>query len=371
MPNPNALVSTVVRFEPPLERISADELRRVGGVSVVFEGDRRLRLDPAEPRATGLARVLDGLSKVRTPAYVEFDPATSNITRLLIPHVTRVLAIQPAEGGLSAQIAFSHGTHLLPRESTDFTELETLLRDAMRTSQLVVVTETDDHQIIDVRPYTPGPGGPPSPFPEVPPPGPVKALPVTWGCGLWGWLCAIFPWFCCISLARAQQAFNAMAATTCDPLTVPPPCIPFLYPDDGCWARAHEMCRLMISMGLNPRKVWIQGSLHVNTRNNPRCYVNWGWHVAPTLCVRTGWFQTTDMVIDPSLFTMPVDEPTWKGVQGDPSATLTPTDASIYWLWGYGTDPNYSQTNYYLNVYRLRLQNRAVQYGPPPYANCP
>ena len=33
----------------------------------------------------------------------------------------------------------------------------------------------------------------------------------------------------------------------------------------------------------------------------------WGWHVAPTLCVRgPGFFQHQDMVIDPSLFTTPV-----------------------------------------------------------------
>jgi hypothetical protein len=75
------------------------------------------------------------------------------------------------------------------------------------------------------------------------------------------------------------------------------------------------------------------------------------------------------MVIDPSLFTTPVSKATWKGVQGDPGATLTDTDASDY-LWG-ATDPNYTQTDYDLNTYRLQLQARALQQGPPPYANCP
>ena len=62
--------------------------------------------------------------------------------------------------------------------------------------------------------------------------------------------------------------------------------ISWLYPDDGCWGRAHEMCRLMINAGAHPRKVWIYGKLHTLTKNNPNCFVNWGWHVAPTLCVR-------------------------------------------------------------------------------------
>src|SRR6202008_2347296 len=105
---------------------------------------------------------------------------------------------------------------------------------------------------------------------------------------------------------RAGELFDLVSAQTCDPLTVPPPCIPFLYPDDGCWGRAHEMCRLMINMGLSPRKVWIDHSfghfLHVNTKNNPQCFVEWGWHVAPTLCVRGPKFcPTQSMVIDPSL----------------------------------------------------------------------
>jgi hypothetical protein len=163
-----------------------------------------------------------------------------------------------------------------------------------------------------------------------------------------------------------------MNATSCDPLTVPAPCIPFLYPDDGCWGRAHEMCRLMINMGRKPKKVWIQGNLNVPTRNNPTCHVGWGWHVAPTLCVRgPGFCKHKEMVIDPSLFTTPVSKSTWKGVQGDPDATLTDSAASIFYLWGNITDPTYVQTNQVLATYRLQLQNRAIQQGPPPYANCP
>ena len=166
-----------------------------------------------------------------------------------------------------------------------------------------------------------------------------------------------------------------MSATTCDPLTVPPPCIPFNFPDDGCWARAHEMCRLMIAMGLSPRKVWIDNSpgqmLHVDTKNNPQCFVEWYWHVAPTLCVRGSvWFRARTMVIDPSIFTAPVTVTKWKGVQHDPGATLTFTPAS-YFTSGGGTDPTYSSTNAILAYYRLALQTRSIQVGPPPYANCP
>ena len=50
-----------------------------------------------------------------------------------------------------------------------------------------------------------------------------------------------------------------------------------------------------------------------------------------------------------------------EGVQGDPNATLTDSDASIFYLWGSVTDPTYTQTNQVLATYRLQLQNRAIQ----------
>jgi hypothetical protein len=378
MPNPNAVVSSVIRFEPPLDRAPAELLRAERGLFVELEGGRRVRLDSADPRSVGFTQILDGLSKLRLPVYLEIDPATSVITRLLIPQLTRVVGVrQNDKGGLDVELDLSHGRHVLPRGQPDFSELERQLREAVTNRVPVILTEDDEHNIIDIRFFKPGPDVPLPPFPpEVPP---LEKWPPRWIRDLldriWHWKWWPWCWFCCLSMTRAQQVFNAMNATSCDPLTVPPPCIPFLFPDDGCWARAHEMCRLMINMGLSPRKVWIRSSpgywLHVNTRNNPACYVEWGWHVAPTLCVRgPHFFQTQRMVIDPSLFTTPVSKATWKGVQGDPNATLTDSDASQYWPSG-GTDPTYSDTNLRLAYYRLQLQNRAIQYGPPPYANCP
>lgn len=376
MANPNAVVSTVIRIEPPLDRPSAELLRTDRGISVELEGGRRVRLDPANPRSAGFAQILDGLSKQHLPVYLEVDPATSAITRLLIPHVTRIIGIRRIDDAmLGVDLELSHARHVLRRDAPDFSEVEQQLREALRTNAPVIVTESDAHEIIDVRGYTPGPEGPPRPFPkpELPP-----QEPWPWGWvrefldRIWRWPWWPWWWFGCLSATKAQQVFAAMNATSCDPLTVPAPCIPFRYPDDGCWGRAHEMCRLMINMGLSPRKVWIQGSLHAGTKNNPSCVVNWGWHVAPTLCVRgPKFFQTQDMVIDPSLFSAPVSKPTWKGVQGDPNATLTDSDASIYYLWGSVTDPTYTSTNQVLAFYRLQLQNRAIQQGPPPYANCP
>jgi hypothetical protein len=381
VPNPNAIVSRVAGFEPPLDRPAAQMGRVPPDLNVVLEDGRRVRLDEGDRRSTGLLQVLEGLRRERLLAYLEIDPATSIIARLRIPKVVRVTALSQTEPSrLDVELHPSHARHVLRRDAPDFEELETQLREALQTRAWVVVTETDAHEIIDVRPYTPGAEGTPHPFGE-PDVAPRKR-------GLWqriryllrairdllrAIVCWIQPsyWFCCVSLTKAREIFNAMSATSCSPLTVPGPCIPFLYPDDGCWARAHEMCRLMIDMGHNPRKVWIEGWLQVSTKNHPDCVVYWRWHVAPTLCVRTGGSTTEYMVIDPSLFSTPVSKATWKGVQGEPNATLIDSSASVYYYWDGSTDPNYTQTNYYLAVYRLELLNRATQYGPPPYANCP
>jgi hypothetical protein len=384
VPNPNAIVSTTIRLEPPLDRAPVELLRAPGGLSVELEGGRRVRLDPANERSAGFAQVLDGLSRLRRPVYVEIDPASNAITRILIPRVARVIGVRTADKDrLDVELDASHGRHVLRSGDADAADLEKRLREAVTTHKPVILVEDDAHNIIDVRVFTPGPEVPLPPFPPVPRPEPRRPPHYPWPLNwiwwllhsLWRWICWPWWWFRCLSKLNAQQVFNAMALTSCNPLTVPPPCIPFLYPDDGCWARAHEMCRLMINMGLSPRKVWIDASqgywLHVNTRNNPQCYVEWGWHVAPTLCVRgRGLFKLQRMVFDPSLFTAPVTEATWKSVQGDPGATLTETDASVFWHGG-GTDPGYTNTNSILAYYRVELQNRSLQVGPPPYAYCP
>ena len=112
--DPNAVVSTVIRIEPPLDRPPAEALRAEGGLSVELKEGRRVRLDPDDPRSAGFAQILDGLSKQRLPVYLEIDPETSAITRLLIPHVTRVVGIRPIDKGvLAVELELSHARHVL------------------------------------------------------------------------------------------------------------------------------------------------------------------------------------------------------------------------------------------------------------------
>ena len=363
MANPNAIVGLVTRVEPQVDRPGEQMLRdRPDGFTVRFEGERSARLMPGE-RAAGQLEILAELQRIQHPAYVEASPDTGAITRLLIPLVAQVAGIVDDAEGVAVELEISHARHFLRRSNPDFEELLRTLRAAQGKDTSWIVTETDDHEIIDVRPF---PHARERPRREAP--SPLRDL--------WRRLIASLG-FGCVSQEKASQMFNLAAAQSCNPLTVPAPCIPFLYPDDGCWGRAHEMCRLIIAAGVSPSKVWIYGGLNTKTRNNPKCKVMWSWHVAPTLCVRKKkwFFLTQTQVIDPALFTAPVSTATWKGVQGDPNAQLVASPWLVFWRGKSGTtttDPFFTETNQVLATYRLKLKNRSLSgVGPPPYANCP
>jgi hypothetical protein len=369
MRDENAIVALRIELE------SVEE----GRPAVVLDGERRVQLDPQDERTPGYLEVFRELRDQRRPVYVELDPDTGALARVLLPLPTRVVQIAERDGELLVELAGSHAIHRVDLGRDDADELVALLRGGGKSGWLLV-TDDEAHQVIDVVEFTPGPEGPDvPPFPKTLEPRPL-VLP--WWPRWWGWFRRWFCWFCwwrCPSMATAQSIFDQLGATSCPPLTTPAPCIPFMYPDDGCWARAHEMCRLMLNMGRHPRKVWIrqgpQGPLVAQTKNNPFCQVVWGWHVAPTLCVRTGskwwWpFYTERMVMDPSMFTTPVSTATWQAACTDPSSTLQDTVADQYWPSG-GTDPTYSSTNADLATYRTALRNRSLSsYGPPPYSNC-
>lgn len=357
MANPNALVDGISSLSSPGETVEV----RLGeilsrSVTVKFQGGRSGQLDLAIPRSAVWADVLDSLRQANEPVYVEIDPETNVITELLLPREVRVGAITPMDTGdaVEVELIISQARHYLRRTNPDFQEFFNILQTAREEESPVLVTETlDGYEIINVKSLP----KPPPEREEAPPP--VSRAP------------APTP----VTLQKAQQLFNLVSAKTCEPTGVPPTCIPFLYPENGCWARAHEMCRLFIDAGVQPEKVWIYGNLHAATQNSPSCKVGWIYHVAPTLLVSTG--ATSEVyVIDPSLFLSPVRRVIWFDVQGDSSATLESSDASIFYKSkgsGYVEydDAAYTKTQRDLTTYRNQLKLRsASSVGPPPYSSC-
>src|SRR5260370_28842554 len=124
MPNPNALVGVVGRIDPSLEKLSVTEYLRKypGGVSVVFEGEQTARLLPGD-RAAGMLEILEQLRQLRAPVYVEVRPENKEITRLLIPLVTRVSDVSESGADFTVDLRASHARHQVRRKSADFAPL--------------------------------------------------------------------------------------------------------------------------------------------------------------------------------------------------------------------------------------------------------
>ncbi|MCC7442581.1 MAG: hypothetical protein IT285_13165 [Bdellovibrionales bacterium] len=88
--------------------------------------------------------------------------------------------------------------------------------------------------------------------------------------------------------------------------------IPFRYPDDGCYARAHEMSRILELNGIYSRKVFILGDLRADTPYAPGGSVDWRFHVAPVVNVLKPDGGSVEMVFDPSIMTGPVPFEEWR-----------------------------------------------------------
>lgn len=331
--------------------------------SVVLQTGTTCTLDAASPKTPHYLRTLGLLWQGRMPVYLETDPNTNLVSRLLVPRVFQVESVVAAPTGDRVLVRFqiSHAIHFLRTANPNFQALLTALQTANQHKTAVLVTEEPDRpEIIDVRlantPLAPAMAPPVTPYAPAAVPAAVVAL---------------VP-------ADAQAMFDLVNAQTCSTNASVSTCIPFLYPDDGCWARANEMCRLMIGSGVTPMKVWLYGTLLVDTKNSPVCHVDWGWHVAPVLLVDTGR-SSEQYVIDPSLFSGPALLSDWIAIQHTtvPPSDSEVTDASVYRtarLTGGASqyDPGYAMTNADLNHYRIVFGNRCTVDNPPgpPYP-CP
>lgn len=74
----------------------------------------------------------------------------------------------------------------------------------------------------------------------------------------------------------------------------------WLYPDDGCFARAGVVSPWLEEMGnVRPLKVFVFGSLRVQTANHPAGEVRWWYHVVPIVLADHAPY-VLDPAIDPA-----------------------------------------------------------------------
>jgi hypothetical protein len=168
---------------------------------------------------------------------------------------------------------------------------------------------------------------------------------------------------------KAREIFDFCAGLSCHlpgPPTVPP-CIPFQYVIDGCYARAHQMRRIITGrFRYCCDKVFSfatdnQDTLAVKADKWGGCCVEWWYHVAPVVRVRVkirGLPKKVTlalaMVIDPGMFDKPVLLSTWLAAQENvgcnvharvtsysiqPGSAYTPSFGG-----GFTTDPAYTAT---------------------------
>jgi len=107
-----------------------------------------------------------------------------------------------------------------------------------------------------------------------------------------------------ISCVEAVEAFDKLANMRN---------LAYGYTDDGCYARAHLMCRKLLGMGIVPEKAW---AFETEDRELVVHYPNgkeqtWWFHVAPVVQVDMPDGTTAKMVLDPSMFDGPVGLRQW------------------------------------------------------------
>jgi Glutaminase len=108
--------------------------------------------------------------------------------------------------------------------------------------------------------------------------------------------------------------------------------ISWIYPDDGCFARAGLAILNFANWAVDlPKKVFVFGDLLVQTPNSPSGEVGWWYHVAPIVEVNQQKY-VLDPAMDPN---QPMKLEDWVGAMGDPadmrvaicaSGTYTPDD---------------------------------------------
>jgi hypothetical protein len=366
------IVTRIRQLDPPIMPPSGPnwEFTRV----LFADAAEEVRLDMKPKGSVYWFALLSQLSRTGQLAYLGIDRLSRIIQVFLLPRPfsVRQVALLPINGRWEIHLHISAAKHFVLQSNRNQANLLDLLRSAAGRDQPLLITERlSGNEIIDVR--------------EVPGPMPLFRQRETG----YQWKTALARE--AIGPDVAQNLFNLVNAQACDPLMIAPltcdpnvpmpGCIPFAYPDDGCWDRAHEMYRLiqtsgLVSPGQLPRKIWNCGDIQICTPNYPDCFPPFSYHVALSVLLTDGSIQ----ILDPTFFPNgPTSPSEWLAAQGTPGAIPLEADPEIYWLDcchplkpGNEYDPNYQSTWKGLCGYRQLLLDRVGDQatGPPPYLNC-
>ncbi len=126
-----------------------------------------------------------------------------------------------------------------------------------------------------------------------------------------------------LSEERAMDVFNKLKSDED---------IPFNFPYEGCFARAHKMALDMDDMGIVSGKAFVEGELLMKMNGQE---FGWSYHVASLVLVKKG-SKMVPTVIDPAIFDKPVPFEEWKAfLLKDPKSKKT----SEYFTKRFNYDP--------------------------------
>ena len=170
-----------------------------------------------------------------------------------------------------------------------------------------------------------------------------------------------------LSEKEAQEIFDVLAKESH---------IPYDYPVDCCFTRAHEMCRIMKSNKIDCRKYWLfdknwgtSAKLSLTPKKSdgkPVTFpdskgnqkeVKWVYHVAPTVKVKKSDGTIEDYIIDPSISDRPLPKDEWRKIMDDPVGSYTEESGSDAYFQNqkygiYKDDPNGDKTKTQLKIHR-------------------
>ena len=133
-----------------------------------------------------------------------------------------------------------------------------------------------------------------------------------------------------VSLPEAERLFKGLSGATFVMSAGTDAPIPFHYPPDGCYARAHLMAELLTATGYGSEKVFavsripgleVSTPLAADVAVGAKPVVSWWYHVAPILHLRDATGALTEMVIDPSTASGPITIVQWTGLMSTGSFT--------------------------------------------------
>ncbi len=334
---------------PSLKGIMENKLVQAKRIELNFEGGHKVLLNPENSQAASWAKLIGYLQKNNRPVYITTD--NEIVTNVLIPEAARVWEVWDAdEKTVHVSFYTSTALHYLRRDHPHFKKMLEALQNAVGKELPLLVTSTHtDFEIIDVRDL---PADLAKTEAKI-----ILKSPET---------AEIKEEEKVVTMQRAMELFEMIDKKACIPHDLANPCIPFLYPSNGCWVRAHLMCYFLRKEKETPKKIWSSGQyLQARSSNVPGCLIKWTWHVAPTLMVEQKNGEIIKMVFDPSIHNAPVTVKRWLELQTDPKVTSRETEWDWYKFWG--GERSQPDANEDMQEFRDLLENMWSKYGLPPY----